>query len=393
MKVRSRGILTLIESALTGEELPLPEGFELKDAMGLVLRHSLGPIVYQGAMNCGLPRTGSAMDRLQVEYFRSVVISSRQLQALEEVCKRFEENGIDYLLVKGAHLKSFYPDPAMRVMGDADVLIRKEQYSQIEPLMEGLGFRFSNESDYDMCWEKPELYIELHRRLFAETQTDLCGYFGSGWERAVKGEDGRCRMSREDEYVYVFSHMAKHFRFQGIGVRQLLDIHVLREHWKDMDEDRICQALEKLRLRQFHQNVLDMLENWFKGGPETEITELMTEYVFASGNWGTIEKKMYTEELLKAQRQGGVKNARSQTLWAAIFPPLRLLRVRYDVLYHWPVLYPVFLVVRWVDALFNRRDRISLRAKTIHEMTDDKVLAHQQTMARMGLTFDYGSEV
>ena len=37
-------------------------------------------------------------------------------------------------------MKALYPAPELRVMGDADVLIRLEQYEKIVPLMEKMGF-------------------------------------------------------------------------------------------------------------------------------------------------------------------------------------------------------------------------------------------------------------
>ncbi len=393
MKAEYRGILALIQSALTGQAQPLPEDFDLEQVGGLVLKHSLGPIIYRGATVCGYRRDSRAMDRLQVEYFRSVVISSRQLQALEEIFQAFRDHGIDFLTVKGCDLKKLYPDPALRSMGDADVLIRVAQYGKIKPLMEGLGYALTDESHYDYSWQKPELYIELHKRLFAETQVDLSGYFGTGWDRALPGEGHRWRLSLEDEYAYIFAHMAKHFRIQGIGVRQLLDIHVFRQAHPELDRARVEQIMAELRLGQFHQNVLRMLDMWFCGGQADETTELMTEYIFASGNWGNMERKMYAEELQKAQRQGGVKNSRLKGLLAAVFPSLGMLQLRYRVLYRWPVLYPVFIVVRWVDALINRRDKIGQKAKAIQEMSDDRVLDHERSMAQMGLSFDYGSEV
>ena len=393
MDVTYLGLLTLIKSALTGEALPLPEDFSLDGAARLIHNHSLGPLIYKGAFQCGFPSKSPAMQWLQVDYFRSVVRTDKQLRAAQELYDLFEEQGIDYLPLKGCNLKKMYPDPALRVMGDADILIRQEQYSRIKPMMENLGYRDDGESHYDYSWEKPELYVELHRRLFAETQVDLCGYFGDGWSRAENSGGHRYDMSPEDEYVYVFTHMAKHYRFCGIGVRQLVDLYVYRRARPDLNESAIRQAMRRLKLLDFYLNIQRMLEVWFEAAPEDEISLLMTEYIFASGNWGTVENKMYSEELLKAQRQGGVKHSKLRSIFTTIFPPLRLIRVQYTVLYKWPVLYPVMLVVRWFDVLLHKRGHISQKVKVIQNMSDEKVLEHQQAMLKMGLTFDYGDEV
>lgn len=393
MDITYQGILTLIKSCLIGEALPLPEGFSLEAAARLIHNHSLGPMVYKGGFLCGFPGKSQAMQRLQVDYFRSVVRTDKQLRAAKELYDRFEEQGFDYLPLKGCNLKMLYPDPALRVMGDADVLIRQEQYGSIKPMMVQLGYRDDGESHYDYSWEKPELYVELHWRLFSETQVDLCGYFGDGWRRAVHTSGHRYDMTPEDEYVYVFTHMAKHFRFTGIGVRQLVDLYVYRRARPNLDEGAIRQAMRQLKLLDFYLNIQQMLRVWFEGAQEDETTLLMTEYIFASGNWGTVERKMYSEELLKAQRQGGVKHSRMKSTFTTVFPPLRLIRVQYTVLYKWPVLYPVMLVVRWFDVLLHKRGNIKKKVQVLQHMTDDKVREHQQDMLKMGLGFDYGDEV
>jgi hypothetical protein len=393
MDITYSGILTLIKSCLVGQALPLPEGFSLEAAGRLIHSHSLGPMAYKGGFLCGFPGKSQAMQRLQVDYFRSVVRSDKQLRAAQELYDLFEERGIDYLPLKGCNLKRLYPDPALRVMGDADILIRQEQYERIKPMMVHLGYRDAGESHYDYSWDKPELYVELHRRLFSETQVDLCGYFGDGWSRAVKTAGHRYDFTPEDEYVYVFTHMAKHFRFCGIGVRQLVDLYVYRKARPELNEDSIRQAMRRLKLLDFYINIEQMLRVWFEGEEEDETSLLMTEYIFASGNWGTVENKMYSEELLKAQHQGGVKHSKMRSIFTTIFPPLRLIRVQYTVLYKWPVLYPVMLVVRWFDVLLHKRGHISQKVKVIQGMSDEKVLAHQQAMLKMGLTFDYGDEV
>ena len=42
-----------------------------------------------------------------------------------------EENGIDYLPLKGYNLKKLYPKPELRTMGDADVLIRLADFYHV----------------------------------------------------------------------------------------------------------------------------------------------------------------------------------------------------------------------------------------------------------------------
>lgn len=394
MNIIYQGVLVLIRSALTGEKLPLPAGFMLEEADKLIRSQSLAPLIYRGAFNCGISPQSEIMQKYQVRYFQHLVSSDKQTRAVEQICAAFEENGIDYMTLKGCNMKKLYPKPEMRSMGDADILIRLEQYERILPLMGQMRYKAVKESPYDFCWQGADLYVELHKRLFAPAQADLYGWFGDGWSKAKKAKGCRYEMSREDEYVYLFTHMTKHFRFCGIGARHLVDLYVYRRAYPDMDETQIEQAMESLRLLDFYRNVRKTLDVWFEDVPSDTVTELITDYVFNSGSFGTEQHKLYSEELLKASKgRNEIKNSKLKSFISAVFPPLAHMQLSYNILYKWPVLYPVYWIVRWVDILLHRRKNIGTKMKIIQNMSDEKVNAHEQMMNLMGLDFDYGEEV
>ena len=389
MNIIYQGLFTLIKSALTGEKLNLPEGFELEKAAPLIKRHALIPLVYPGAINCGIDPKAVLMQKMQVHYFRHLITSDRQMQAVKKLCGAFEENGIDYMLLKGVNMKSLYPKAEMRSMGDADVLIRLDQYEQIVPIMESLQYKKVKESVYDFVWQTPELYLELHKRLYAPTQTTLCGYFGTGWEIARKGEGHSYHMSREDEFAYVFSHMAKHFRIRGIGVRHFVDLYVYRKAYPEMDERKVRQIMSKLQMLDFYRNVCRTLDVWFEGRAGDDVTDMITEYVFASGSFGTMENKLYYQELTKTgQKKRKAHHSKAGSMFDSIFPSLSLMQDSYNILFRYPVLLPVYWPVRWVDVLIHRRRNVGEKLKIIRDMTDEKVQIRERAMNMMGVSFD-----
>lgn len=389
MNIVYQGLFTLVKSALTGEKLNLPEGFELEKAAPLIKRHALIPLIYPGAINCGIAPKSELMQKMQVHYFRHLITSDRQVKAVKQLCEAFEENGIDYMLLKGVNLKSIYPKPEMRSMGDADVLIRLDQYEKIVPIMKALEYKNVKESVYDFVWQTPELYLELHKRLYSTTQTVFCSYFGTGWEVAQKGQGHSYHMSLEDEFAYIFSHMAKHFRIRGIGVRHLIDLYVFRKAYPQLDEARVEQIMDKLQMREFYRNVCRTLEVWFEGRENDDVTDMITEYVFDSGSFGTMENKLYYQELSKAsQKKRGVRNSRAGSMVDAVFPPLWLMQDSYNILFRYPVLLPVYWPVRWVDVLIHRRTNVGKKMRIIREMTDEKLLLRERAMNKMGVSFD-----
>ena len=382
-----QGLFTLVKSALTGQKLELPKGFSLEQAQTLIQTQALIPLVYPGAVLCGLDPKGELMQKYQVRYFQHFVTGERQMAAVKTLCETFEENGIDYMLLKGCNMKRLYPKPEMRTMGDADVLIRVDQYSRIKPLMEKLQYKNTKESVYDHVWERPELYLELHKRLYAPNQTVLCEYFGDGWEKAELQEGHRYGMSLEVEFAYIFAHMAKHFRICGIGVRHFIDLYVFRNAHPDMDERRIERIMKKLHMQDFYRNTMRTLEVWFEGREADEVTEMITEYTMQSGSFGTMENKLYYQELSKAGHKKG-KHSRLHSFVGALFPSLRMMRSSYYILFKWPILLPIFWPVRWVDVLRHRRKNITKRLRLVSQMSDEKVLHRERAMNLMGVNYD-----
>ena len=158
--------------------------------------------------------------------------------------------------------------------------------------MKKLGYRESEESDHELNWESDALYMELHKRLVPTYDEDYYAYFGDGWDRARK-KDGCCyEMSTEDEYIFLFTHFAKHFRDGGIGCRHVVDLWVYLRSHPALDEGYVRGELEKLRLVDFYDNILALLGLWFADGPGDEKAELITEFIFDSGSWGGAESKL-----------------------------------------------------------------------------------------------------
>lgn len=383
------GLLRLIKSALTEQAVSLPEGFTLEAAQEPIKSHALVPLVYPGAINCGISTKTALMQKYQLKYFRHLVVSDRQMREVDRLCKAFQDNGIDYMVLKGCNMKKLYPRPEMRSMGDADILIRLNQYKQIREIMQSLEFESVKESSYDYVWRTPDLYLELHKRLYSPAQTILCRYFGTGWDIASREQEHRFGMSCEDEYAYIFTHMAKHFRICGIGVRHFVDLYVYQQAHPDMDEKQIERIMKQLQMLEFYRNVRRTLEVWFEDRQGDPVTELITEYVFSSGSFGTMENKLYFEELTKAgKRHKGTKCSKFTSFLSAVFPSLSLMQASYNVLFRYPILYPFFWPVRWVDVLVHRRRNISRKLGIIRNMSDEKLLDRERVMRLMGVNFD-----
>ena len=119
-----KGILELIGCALNGGEPQLGEGFDFEQAYSFAQERQITPIIYYGAVN--VPDFMSTL--AGKKFFKSTMNMSFYCAEQDEVInglrKAFKDNGIEHMLVKGTVIRSLYPYPEMRLMSDADILIR-----------------------------------------------------------------------------------------------------------------------------------------------------------------------------------------------------------------------------------------------------------------------------
>lgn len=306
------------------------------------------------------------------------------MRQVERIYGAFEENGIDYLPLKGCRMKHLYPKPELRYMGDADILIRMEQYPNARTVMASLGFEEGAESDHELHWNHPELNLELHKRLIPTYNQDFYRYSGDGWDKATIHEGHCWMMSPEDEWLYLFTHFTKHFRDGGIGCRHVADLWVYLKHHPALDAAYIQGELSRLQLVEFHENMRNMLEVWFGDAVPDEKTELITDYIFSNGSWGNEQTRLLS---LNSDKSVTTTAAESKLryLWRVAFPDLYFMQRDYPVLKRAPWLLPVMCVYRLFRKLFLERGRVRKTKNTMDKLTTDDLSARKQMLNYLGL--------
>lgn len=385
MNTVQQGIVLMLKSAITGERLELPEDFELEAAAEKIRAHHIASLAYAGAVNCGVDPAGPTMQQLFRSYCRSMQVSERQMRALDRVFAAFEENGIDYLPLKGCIMKAKYPSPELRMMGDADVLIRMEQYERIEPVMRALGFDKGEESEQDYIWKTDALYLELHKCLVAPKYAAYHAYFGSGWARARIQSGSRYAMSVEDTFVFLFAHFAKHYSAAGVGCRHVADLWVYLRSHPAMDEAYLCAELGKLNLWKFYLNTRRLIAVWFEGEAPDARTDFMSEVIFANGSWGHAENRMLTRGVQDMGKSGSAAASRLKYLWRCAFPQRRDMLRQYPILTKRPNLLPLMWAVRLPGKLLRLPSLWRKHRKKLGKLNRDALDTRKRDLEYVGL--------
>lgn len=389
MNEHQKGIATLIKSAIDACPYTLPENFDIIQTAKDALRHKIMGLVYYGAVYCGVDKKQEAMQKLFRYVIPAMNVCEKQLYELRKISAAFEENGIDYMMLKGAVLQKYFPAVEMRLMGDADILIRMEQYDKIETIMKQLGFEFAYESDHELVWKNKNLFLELHKRLIPSYNRDYASYYGDGWALAKVAEGHSYSMTNEDQMVYLFTHFAKHYRDGGIGIRHLVDLYIFDRAHPDMDHSYVEAELEKLSLLDFYKNIRKTLDVWFNDAQSDEVTKLITNVIFGSGTFGTSEDRMTAGGLREMNDGKSAQQMRSKRLWNIVFLPYKAMCETYPVLKKWKILLPVMWVVRAFKVVLFKQDQLKQQRANFKMLSDDRIGTYERSLRAVGLSFEF----
>lgn len=378
-----KNIISLISAAINSEKPDISGELNIDEVYSIAKNHQIVPLVYYGlAQLSEQDNSGNFF----VDTCKLLAFSEKQKEAVNRICSAFEKNNIEYMLLKGSVLKNIYPKPEMRTMSDADILINTKQYDKIKPIMQMLGFAACKETDHELVWlSKNNICIELHKRLIPSYNKDYYKYFGDGWNKAKKTEHGY-EMTAENNFIYLFTHFAKHYRDSGAGIKYVVDFYVLRRKYPKINESYIVGELEKLQLLKFYKNIMYLTEVWFNHAPPTEISDFLTDKIFGFGTYGVRKTDRLSEGLKLSKKH---KYAVLIKLWSLLFPHYDNMCDNYPILKRYGFLLPVIWVIHWFDVLINRKDRIKYQSKILRNMSNDKIKAYQKELNYVGLDFNF----
>ena len=391
MNIQQKGIIKIIQAALTQSKQELPEGFNFEEAVLVGKRHQIASLLYYGAMNCGIPQGNPLMQELFNYTCKGILVSEQQLYAINKIFSSFDEKHIEYMPLKGTLLKKMYPKHEMRLMGDADILIKTEQYEDIKAVMQELGYKEHIESDHEFIWSKQNVCIELHKRLIPSYNKDYYEYYGDGWKLAKLNDNGttRYKMTSEDEMIYLFTHFAKHYRSAGIGIRHIIDLWVYRLNNSELDEIYIEKELKKLKLYDFYINIINTLEVWFGNFQEDAKTDLITTHIFNSGVYGTHEATVLSDAYRDSKSVGSANNVRIKKFLNLVFLPYKFMAEKYTILKKIPILLPLMWVIRAINVVLFKKKTIQSKVNDFETANTQKVNDFGQALNFVGLDFNF----
>jgi hypothetical protein len=213
----------------------------------LARRHAVAPLLFwrlrelEIDLGVGSSVPAEVMARLQTDFYASGARHLLAEQHSARVLESLAEAAVPVLVLKGAVIGEFYPDPATRMYGDLDLLVPRARLDEAEAVLTRLGFTTS----YSKAWwlghfhhlpvmatQDDAFAVELHWRV---DDKDGVGRLPVEelWARSVPwvlGGQPALRLDPIDTALHLCRHAAVQHRAQQ-GLRPLCDLAHVTARW------------------------------------------------------------------------------------------------------------------------------------------------------------------
>ena len=226
------------------------------------------------------------------------------------------EKKIQYVVLKGAASLSYYPESALRSMGDVDFLVRQEDWNRAEASLNAIGFQhiehngstchlafLRGPSVWEMHWEPNGIPDGPVGELIREYFSDIIEK-----ARLYSVDDCTCMIPSTFHHgLVLILHTAKHLFTSGIGLRHLCDWAVFVNNLSEFEfVDLFENKLKAVGLWHFAQILTITATEYlgcrvceWAGTADDTLIQGIIEDVFLGGNFGIKDdQRSYQSKLI-----------------------------------------------------------------------------------------------
>ncbi len=333
---------------------------------------------------------------LENDHNTALFLYGNRVSDAAEIGAAFEAASVPFFFVKGLPVAQYYPVPALRTMGDGDLVVRPEDAEKAVAIMRSLGF--SGEKGHEghalVCERKGRRY-EVHTLLAdgAEYRSPAPAAFFNDFAPFIRGNT----LDPSFHFLFLLSHLRKHFLRSGVGLRQFLDLAVMITRCPALDWQWIGEKLEEISLAPFASACFALLDALF--GVRAPLpfdamspadAALMTERILKGGAFGFADPE---NAAFRAKREltgrGPRWIRRLRLFWKSAFLPYEQMKAYpgCGFLDGRPVLLPAAWLYRFWIILW-RKDKASTRETVQNVLIPEEEVARREQYLRAMRLFD-----
>lgn len=250
---------------------------------------------------------------------------SRQLQ------KKLSESGLRSSILKGQGILSFYDEHLreLRQSGDIDIYVdcgrekALEWAKSKEIAVESWDYKHAHLNIWDDVEVEMHYHVEVLLNLLRNRK--LQRWFKEHEELMFCDRDGLTTPTTAFNRFYVLLHIYRHFLYEGVGMRQLMDYYVLRADDADNCSFGLELTLKKFGMWRFARGIMWVMQEVFALDRSCMIAEPMESEgrfilneIMAGGNFG------HHDERINKRRKG------------KLFTVLAICKHNWHLLWHYP---------------------------------------------------------
>ena len=382
-------LANLVIAQLNGKKTAyIPDNLDIDEIIDISSRNHMDYMILGTLINAdNLPDDKKNEIRLRIQ--ASVLRTLVQITELKKIVDSFEKAGIKNQPMKGSCMKFMYPSPEMREMSDIDILVDGERMEDAKKIMIDLGYSLAQSvKHHDIYYKNPFMVVEVHRSMYDKTvDGNQYDYFKS-FEKAIlkDGQKYTYDFNREDFYIYMIAHMAKHFYIMGCGIRNLVDVYIyLEKYGKELDRSYLNKELKKCGIYDFAVNMENLAYIWLGEKKGDRFYDDLFQYMVDCGIYGKDANGIwhkFAEEKLE-----GKKITRGKLKKWYYFPPLFYMAEYYPWLERFPVLLPVAWCIRAFRGIFMKKG--TQKREMLNVIDGDKAKTYQNIYKHMKLKFKH----
>lgn len=233
-----------------------------------------------------------------------------------EIWHRLKDDGLDAAILKGQGIVQFYADHGVyRQSGDIDVWVKGgyqivcDYVQRTHPTTDVAYHRF-HYNYFD------DTEVELHHRptLMRNLLNDrkLARWYNTfeADSFVYLKDKGFAVPSVEFNRIFILTHIYRHFLFEGIGLRQVIDYYFVLKANGGKGKEEIAKVLKELKLTRFAEAVMWLLheklgleEQYLICGMNEKEGQFVLSEIEQTGNFGYGDTRYQYRKFFKIRRQ------------------------------------------------------------------------------------------
>lgn len=216
---------------------------------------------------------------------RFLTVITKNIAANEFVyktVKKLEENGIECCYLKGIAVARLYPAPECRVSGDTDILIHPTMQDKASGILKELGYdveELKENHHHFQAYHKVGKVLEIHNMLYEKPARDILFNGKIQYTEkymVIETQSGKIKtLGINDGLFFLTVHFIKHFLNSNVNLRQMTDLLLYMEHYKDeIDWDSYNSLLKNLKYDKLIDTIKQVGNTYFEMNFETDITDI-----------------------------------------------------------------------------------------------------------------------